>query len=332
MSEETLEKMVKDFLGAGMTESSFAWQGGEPTLMGLDFYKKTVELQKKYASNGQTISNALQTNAIVLDEQWCSFLNEYNFLVGISLDGPQKYHDHYRLDRAGGGTFERVKRAIELCRKFHVQFNILILLNKFNGDAADEIFDFFLKEKIRFLQFIPCVEKAEDGSGIADFSITPEQYGNFLCRLFDRWLENGPEKISIRLFDSILHYCLYGQHTLCTLSRNCNDYVVVEHNGDVFCCDFFVEPRWKLGNIHETPIAELASSEKKRIFARTKSKLANQCLACRHLDICRGGCMKDRVAADDYHCTSYFCQSYKRFFDHSLPQFKQLAAKVGMTR
>lgn len=328
MSEATLEKLVKDYLGLRFEVSGFAWQGGEPTLMGLEFYKQLVSLQKKYGAAGQEVSNALQTNGILLDENWCRFLHESKFLVGISIDGPRELHDYYRVDHSGGGSFDKVMRAIETCREYKVEFNTLTLLNNKNVECPDELFDFFIEKGIRYLQFIPCFE-TEPGTGkVADFSVTPEQYGEFLCRTFDRWYEYGPREVSIRDFDSILGYCLSGKHTICTFGKQCSQYIVVEHTGDCFCCDFFVEEKWRLGNIFETPIEKLAASSKKRSFARAKQNLCNKCLVCRSLEVCRGGCMKDRRGGEGGG-ESYFCESYRRFFDYTMPRFMEIAAKIN---
>jgi len=331
MSYEVLERLIEDYMKLRFPQSSFAWQGGEPTLMGLDFYKKAVELQNKYGADGQAVSNALQTNAILLDERWCRFLHEYNLLVGISIDGPKELHDHYRVDHSGSGTYDKVIRAIETCKQHKVEFNILVLLNNKNADYPDMLFDFFIRLGTRYLQFIPCVELDPATGKIADFSVTPQQYGEFLCRIFDRWQDHGPQNLSIRDFDSILSFCVTGKHSICTFDRQCSQYIVIEHTGDCFPCDFFVEPNWRLGNISETPIEKLAASAKKRTFARAKQNLSNKCLVCRHLALCRGGCMKDRVpfVDDSFGRESYFCESYKRFFDYSMPRFMQIAASVS---
>jgi uncharacterized protein len=329
MSDEVLEKLVKDYLQLGFPVANFSWQGGEPTLMGLDFYKRLVELQKRYGTGGQEVSNALQTNAISLDEKWCQFLHDYKFLVGVSIDGPRQFHDYYRLDHSGAGTFDKVTRAIQTCKEYKVEFNTLTLLNKKNVEHPDELFDFFIENGIRYLQFIPCVELDPDTGKIADFSVTPQQYGQFLCRIFDRWYEHGPQNLSIRDFDSILSHCATGKHTICTFDKQCSGYIVIEHTGDCFPCDFFVEPKWLLGNIFETPIEKLAAGSKKRAFARDKQNLCNKCLLCRHLAICRGGCMKDKVPFDGHRSReSYFCESYKRFFDYTMPKFMQIAATI----
>ncbi len=330
MSDEVLDKLVDSYVRLRFETSSFAWQGGEPTLMGLDFYKKVVELQQKYGAPGQVVTNALQTNGILLDEKWCRFLAEYKFLVGISCDGPKEYHDDNRRTFSGKGTFDKVMAGIESCRNNKVEFNILVLVSARNVGAADEIFDFFKDLKIKYLQFVQCVEREPATGEIAGFSITAEQYGDFMCRIFDRWAEYGPEKISIRTFDSILSYIMMGQHSICTFRPRCNDYIVIEHNGDAFCCDFFVEDRWRLGNILQTPIEELSAGKKKRQFSKLKTGISNKCLVCRHLDVCRGGCLKDRIVTDgDYKAPSYFCAGYKKFFDYAMPRFTQIAAKFS---
>ena len=332
MSDDVLDKLISSYVRLRFPSSSFAWQGGEPTLMGLDFYKKVVELQQSFGADGQIVTNALQTNGILLDEQWCRFLAEYKFLVGISLDGPKEYHDYYRRSPSGKGTFDEVTAAIENCRRHKVEFNILVLVSNRNVEAADELFDFFREHKIKYLQFVQCVERDPATGRIAEFGITPKQYGDFLCRIFDRWAQYGPAEVSIRTFDSVLSYIMAGEHSICTFRQQCNDYIVVEHNGDVFCCDFFVEDRWRLGNILETPIEQLATDKRKREFARLKTGISNKCLICRHLDICRGGCLKDRIVTDgDYKAASYFCDGYKKFFDYAMPRFTQIAAKLSRT-
>jgi uncharacterized protein len=331
MTDQVLEKLVKDYMKLRFPMAGFAWQGGEPTLMGLDFYKKTVELQKKYGSPGQEVGNSLQTNAILLNDEWCRFLHENKFLVGVSIDGPKEFHDYYRLDHSGSGTFDKVMRAIEKCKEHKVEFNTLTLLNAKNIEHPDEVFDFLVALGTKYIQFIPCVELEAGTNKVTDFSITPRQFGKFLCRLFDRWYEYGPRKLSIRDFDSFLSYFISGKHTICTFDKQCSQYIVIEHDGSAFCCDFFVEPRWRLGNIFDTPIEKLAASSKKRAFAKAKQNICNKCLVCRHLAVCRGGCMKDRAPfdKDSFGRESYFCEGYKLFFDHALPKFSQIAADIN---
>lgn len=330
MSDEVLERLVRDYMGLGFGVSGFAFQGGEPTLMGLSFYKKLVELQKKYGVSGQVVSNALQTNGVLLDSEWCEFLSKYKFLVGISLDGPREIHDRYRIDRRGVGCFDKVAGAIENCRKYGVEFNILTLLTDANVGKCDELFDFYVEQGIDYLQFIPCVEKDPATGEIAEFSITAEQYGDFLCRLFDRWVEYGPAKLSVRMFESMLSYHLGRGPTVCTFGMRCSDYVVVEHNGDVFCCDFFVDDERRLGNLLDEPIGQLAGSRAKRDFAAEKMKICNKCLVCRFLPVCRGGCLKNRIVLNDnFASCDYFCAGYKRFFEYTEGKFEQIAAEVA---
>jgi uncharacterized protein len=329
MSEEVLEKLVAEYMQLGFPAVGFAWQGGEPTLMGLEFFRKAVELQKKHASPGRQISNKIQTNGILLNDEWCRFLHENKFLLGVSIDGPEPFHNEYRLDHAGKGTFDRVMRGIETCQKHKVEFNALVLLHNKNTDHPEELFRFLIENDLSYVQFIPCVERERETDRIADFSITPQQYGDFLCRMFDLWYDYGPEKLNIRLFDSVTTYYVLGRHTMCTFNNRCEGFVVIEHTGEAFCCEFFVEPEWRLGNILETPLSELENHSRKRTFARNKRHVCNQCLVCKHLEICRGGCPKDRVRlGNDSKSENYFCSAYKRFFDHALPRFQKLAADI----
>jgi uncharacterized protein len=351
MSSEVLETLVRDYMKLGFPVSGFAWQGGEPTLMGVDFFAKAVELQKKYGTRGQQVSNTLQANGVLLNDEWCCFFHDNKFLLGISIDGPQQFHDRYRVDHSGAGTFERVMRGIETCKRHDVEFSALVLLNSANVEHPQELFNFLVENELTYIQFIPCVESDPATGRPADFSITPKQYGDFLCAMFDLWYGYGPAKLNIRDFDSLLTHYVMGKHTICTYSRQCAGFVVVEHTGDAFCCEFFVGPAWRLGNILETPIEKLAGDKKKHAFARNKEKLCDKCLVCRHLDICRGGCMKDRRMLDA-GCSilergasastrtgedrgsrvedreSYFCESYRQFFDYTVPRFMKLAAAI----
>jgi len=329
MSGEVLETLVRDYMRLGFPVVGFAWQGGEPTLMGVDFFTKAVELQKKYGSAGQQVSNTLQTNGVLLDDNWCRFFHDNKFLLGISIDGPKEFHDRYRVDHSGTGTFERVMRGIESCKRHQVEFSALVLLNNLNVQHPQELFNFLIENELTYVQFIPCVETDPATGRPADFSITPRQYGDFLCRLFDLWYDYGPEKLNIREFDSLITHYVMGKHTICTYSKQCAGFVVIEHTGEAFCCEFFVEPQWRLGNILDTPLAKLAAGSKKRAFARNKEKVCNKCLVCRHLDICRGGCVKDRMRLDAGEDRgNYFCESYKQFFDYTAPRFMQIAAGI----
>jgi uncharacterized protein len=330
MSDQVLDCLIRDYLKLQFPVSIFSWQGGEPTLMGLDFYKKAVHLQQPYSAPDRVISNTLQTNGILLNDAWCQFLADQKLLCGISLDGPREFHDYYRKDRDGKGTYDRVLQGIRCCRQHGVEFNILVLLNDRNVDHPDELFDFFTSEDLLYLQFVPCVEKhPEDPAQPAAYSISPEQYGRFLCRFFDRWLDGWTRKLSMRIFDSMLSCLLGRSHTECTFGRQCNDYIVIEHNGDAYCCDFYVTPQTRLGNILQTPIEQLATHPLKQAFSEKKAQIANQCLVCRHLEFCRGGCPKDRAVLTGTHkAPSYFCKGYKMFFDHALGYLQGLTVEV----
>jgi len=331
MSDSVLETLTRDYLQIGFPTGTFSWQGGEPLLMGRAFYERAIALQKQFSQPGQQISNALQTNGMLLTDAWAQFFKQHQFLVGISCDGPQALHDHYRKDAQGQGTWKRVIKGIETCQRHELEFNVLVLVNRLTAEHPDEILDFFLERDIRWLQFIPCVEQDPRTGDIADFSVTPPQYGSFLCRVFDRWLKIGPTTLSIRDFDSVVHHCVTGRHTLCTFGRQCADYIVIEHTGAAFPCDFFVDPQRCLGSLCDTPIGQLAESVAKRQFARGKATLASQCLVCAYLDVCRGGCMKDRIlplGREQGTRESYFCESYKTFFAHALPPIRQLAAQI----
>lgn len=328
MSDQTLQRITSEFLRMDFENSSFAWQGGEPMLMGLDFYKKAVDFQQELGKNGQLVSNALQTNGTLLDDTWCKFLREYKFLVGISLDGPKHIHDHYRRDFADRGTFDRVMNGINCCKANKVEYNILVLLSDNNIDKADELFDFFTSLGVEYLQFIPCIETDNTGQ-LNKYSVTDMQYADFMCRIFDRWLEYGYNKISIRMFDSLMNYVLNGFHTNCSFCKQCDQYIVLEHNGNAYCCDFFVDEQYKLGNIMETTIDQLYLNEIKKDFANSKKKLANKCFICRYSNLCRGGCLKDRIANDGkVNSPSSLCAGYKKIFDHTVGKLKQLTAEI----
>jgi len=338
MSDKVLETLIRDCMQAGIR--TFSWQGGEPTLMGLDFYRRAVELEIRYGPPGATVANALQTNGVLLDAQWARFLAEYRFLVGLSLDGPKRLHDVYRKDASGKGTFDRVMRAAKIMRDAGVEYNVLCLLNDRNVKEPEAVYDFLAQNEIYFMQFVPCVEPGtrradraagQKGSGSiepAPFSITPEQYGEFLVRVFDRWVEDFPN-VSIRDFDDLLLLELGEMPGTCTTSERCGSYVVVEHNGDVFACDFFVVARWRLGNIMERPLGEIIQSAAVEEFARAKSDLGKTCKKCKFLQKCWGGCQKHRIVLDGKLTDpSYFCKSYKRLFAHAADTMPRLAEQI----
>ena len=291
-------------------------------MAGLDFYRKAVKYQSLFAPPGQIVENSLQTNGILVDEEWARFLARHKFLVGVSLDGPKELHDYYRKDHAGSPSYQWVMRGIEWLRCCNVDFNILTLLNRRNIEHPREIYQGFLKEGFRYLQFIPCVEKLQETGEIAEYSITPEQYGRFLCEVFDEWIGGGVPQVYVRDFDEILITYVTDEAPSCTFSRECGNYVVVEYNGDVYACDFYVEPKWFLGNLTEQPLEEIIAGEKFLGFKKQKSKLTRKCSGCPWLIHCRGGCPKHWAVLKSE--SNYFCPSYQMFFEHCHSGFLKL--------
>jgi len=325
MSDKVLETLIRDCMRAGI--HTFSWQGGEPTLMGLDFYKRVVELEIECGLPGTTVANALQTNGVLLDAGWARFLAEYRFLVGLSVDGPKRLHDIYRRDPQGKGTFEGVMRAAKTLRDNGAEFNVLTLLNDRNVKEPEAVYDFLASNGVAFMQFVPCVEPGGKGQP-APFSITPADYGEFLVRVFDRWAADFP-KVSIRDFDDLLMLELGEKPGTCTTSERCGSYVVVEHNGDVFACDFFVVSKWRLGNMIETPLAEIVASAELEEFARAKSGLGRECGKCRFIAKCYGGCQKHRIVlGGELSDPSYFCKAYKRLHRHAAKTITKLATQI----
>jgi uncharacterized protein len=289
--------------------------------MGLDFFRRAVEIEKKYARPGMQIENTLQTNGVLIDAKWCRFLRENKFLVGLSLDGPKHLHDAYRHNKAGGSVFDQVVRAAKLMQRHRVEFNILCTVNAANSLQPLEVYRFFRDElKTPFLQFIPIVEIDPASGQVTDRSVRPEQYGSFLIDIFDEWVNRDVGSMYVLFFDGVLASYLRGQSSLCVLRPTCGDGVALEHNGDVYSCDHFVEPQYLLGNIMETPIGNLVGSEKQLRFGRAKQdELPRYCRECRFLFTCYGECPKNRVASTPYGepGLNWLCPGLKAFFQHT---------------
>jgi uncharacterized protein len=315
MSERILETLISQFMGYQFKESIIGWQGGEPTLAGLDFFKKIVHFQQIYGKPGQVIGNALQTNGILIDDDWCQFLSKYKFLVGLSLDGPKSVHDKYRKNVGGKSVWGKVMNAALLMRNHQVEFNILCVVSKANINRVKELFNFFVDNSFYYLQFIPALEVDENGKK-ASFSINSSQYGKFLCDLFDLWIDD-PHQVSIRLFNSILATTLGQPKGFCVLEQKCADYLLVEWNGDVYPCDFFAKESYKLGNVLQKDLAKLLE-KRNNSFGKLKGELAPDCTSCKWLTYCYGGCIKDRIFPDNPHPNkTYYCEGLKAFFDYS---------------
>lgn len=335
MTIETAEAIVRKTLEMGGRHNSFTWQGGEPTLMGLDFYKEVCRLQDRYRSPGQVVENSLQTNGVLIDDEWADFLKQRNFLVGLSLDGPREIHDHYRKSNNGEGTYSRVMKTANLLRERNVPFNILVLLTDLNVGKPDEIYRFLLDNDFTHLQFIPCLEFDEKGE-LLPYSVTGEQLGKFHTRIFDLWMEEGFFKVSIRIFEDLFIYLIDGQKTSCGWLERCGSYFLVEHNGDTYPCDFFVYPEWRLGNIVTDPVEELLASPLRFQFAEMKADVNAKCKTCPHLPFCQGDCTKFRLNRDDvmsgYNNLSTFCAARKMLLEHIEPHVDEVRRRVASVR
>ncbi len=328
MSDAVLEALVRQVMSQAGQQVVFGWQGGEPTLMGLDFFKRAVALQQRYG-RGQSVGNGLQTNGLLLDATWSSFLSEYSFLVGLSLDGPEHIHDRYRRTSGGKGTWATVTDKAKLLQDAGVAVNALSVVNSYSVQFAEEIYVHHKQAGFDFMQFIPCVETdPAEPTRAASFSVSSEAYGSFLCQLFDLWLNDfvdGKPTTSIRMFESIFHSYVGQVPPDCGLRKQCGDYLVVEHNGDLFSCDFFVEPEWKLGNVLENNLSAVLNSEQQTAFGCLKSKLPGPCETCEWLQYCTGGCTKDRIRDPRDQGLNHFCSAYQTFFKHADPHFHLLA-------
>lgn len=329
MPDEVLEALVRRYLRLRLPQTVFCWQGGEPTLMGPAFFHRAMGLMQRFGRDRQSVSNALQTNGLLLDEAWCDFFRRYRFLVGLSLDGPAEVHDRYRTYAGGGGSHADVLRAFRLMHEQKVEFNILAVVSDAATGQAGRIYRYFRGLGLRHMQFIPCVETDAATGRPAHFSVSAEAYGDFLCELFDAWLPEARDCVSIRLFDGLLRRELTGRSGLCTFEAQCGHCPVVEYNGDVYPCDFFVQPEWKLGNIVTTPFEKLVQRRRARVFQSAKRHLPPDCADCVWAELCRGGCLKDRQrTAGRFDVPSYFCKAYQRLFPHVARPLKELAAHV----
>jgi uncharacterized protein len=328
MSHNTLEKLVSSYMATEQPCYTFGWQGGEPTLMGVDFFQKSVRFQEKYGSSGSMVANGLQTNATLIDRNFACFLAKYSFLLGVSLDGPRHIHDHHRKYRDGRGSFGKVMEGIDQLKKARVEFNILVLVNDYNYNRAVEIYDFFIENDFYYHQYIPCVEYDKDGK-LEPYSINGEKWGIFLTGLFRRWYPRDINRVSVRLFDSILQYLVKGRPTICHMEKSCSQYFVVEYNGDVYPCDFFVRKDLLLGNIHTHSWEDIIDSEKYIEFGQAKSGYGYICRSCQFLEVCYGDCLKHRrYLPGDASRLSTLCSGWKMFYSTALPAFKDIASNL----
>ncbi|MGB9906012.1 MAG: anaerobic sulfatase maturase [Candidatus Saccharicenans sp.] len=330
MSLEILEEIIRQVMAQSAPEIYFGWQGGEPTLMGLDFFGQAIHFQKKYGEK-HSVSNGFQTNGILINKNWARFFREYNFLVGLSLDGPQHIHDRYRQHSNGQGSWEKVVEAAKLLLDSGVATNALVVVNDYSAKFPEAIYEFLKSLGLTYMQFIPCLEPdPENPSQPASFSVSAEQYGDFLLRLFELWkadFHNGQPSTYVRNFESLLFNFAGLTPPDCTLHKECGDYLVIEHNGEVYACDFYVQPEWNLGNIKDKRLIDMLNSASQRKFGKRKSLLPEECKKCEWLIFCRGGCPKERGFLPEPE-KSYFCQSYQIFFQQVSPFFLELIRKL----
>lgn len=353
MSDEVLEEYIRQLLDAHeVPEVQVAFQGGEPTLMGLEFFEKAVEFAQRFKKNSQTLSFSLQTNGTRIDDAWCSFFKKHGFLVGLSVDGPKEVHDTYRLNKGGKGTFDRVLEAWKLMQSRGVNVNILCTVHAANQNRGAEVYRFFRDDLgAEFIQFIPIVERTTEenhdlaergwsqnergdrplyeqvGSSVTSRSVNPEAYGRFLCEVFDEWVSQDVGKVFVQLFDATLGAQM-GIYSLCIYAPTCGEALALEHNGDVYSCDHFVEPKYRLGNILEQRLETLVELPQQKQFGRDKrATLPAMCRACPVLYACNGGCPKDRfvLTPEGEPGLNYLCPGLMAFFLHAEPKMRKMA-------
>lgn len=341
MNDEVLEEYIRQYIQAQPgSQVDFAWQGGEPTLLGVDFFRKVVTLQKKYG-DGKRISNALQTNGILLDTEWCHFFAEHKFLVGLSIDGPRELHDRYRVDKSGKSSFDDVVRGLELLKKERVEFNTLTVVHRENSQQPLEVYRFLKEIGSGFIQFIPLVERVapptltvlgfglneppSPGGGhvptsqVTSWSVPAEQYGKFLCSIFDEWVRQDIGRVFVQLFDVALQNWMGLGSSLCVFAEKCGAALAIEHNGDLYSCDHYVYPKYHLGNIMNSSLTGMIASPQQHRFGEEKlTTLPEYCQKCEVRFACNGECPKHRFTRtpDGAAGLNYLCPSYKRFFNH----------------
>ncbi len=351
MPHNVLESFIQQKIESHNTPVvNFAWQGGEPTLLGVDYFRKVVELQQKY-SNGKKIENSFQTNGVLIDEKWCEFFKENNFLIGLSIDGPEKLHDKYRVNKGGNPTFNQIMKGLEYLNKHNVEFNTLTCVHNGNSQYPLEVYNFLKEVGSGFMQFIPIVERRavngnENGlslvspgykgqAKVTDWSVKAEDYGNFLIAIFDEWVRKDVGKYFVQMFDISLESWFGKEPSLCVFRETCGDAMAIEHNGDLYSCDHYVYPENKLGNILEEHIESLVNSPQQRKFGRDKKDtLPKYCLDCEVKFACNGECPKHRFikTPDGEDGLNYLCAGYKKYFNHVDPYMRFMADELRNNR
>lgn len=341
LADELLGAYTKQYIAAQTAnEVTFAWQGGEPTLLGLPFFERALELQAEHKRPGMTLHNTFQTNGTLLDDDWCAFFKRHEILVGLSLDGPERLHDRYRVNKGGKGSFKGVMRGLNLLKKHGVAFNILTTVHAANAPHPAEVYR-FLRDEVgaQYLQFIPIVERDnatgfQEGTDVTERSVTGEGYGRFLQGVFDLWVREDVGRVYVQMFDVALAAWVGLSPGLCVFEKTCGAALAMEHNGDVYSCDHYVEPNYLLGNLQELPLLDMVSSEQQRAFGAAKADLPRYCRECEVRFVCNGGCPKDRVLTtpDGEPGLNYLCAGYRSFFNHVGPYMQFMASELQQQR
>jgi len=333
MSDTVLDRMISSYMATAQPAYYFGWQGGEPTLMGVEFFRRVTEYQQKYGRRGAVVSNGLQTNATLIDDEMAAHFSKYRFLVGVSIDGPAQMHDRFRVNPAGRGSHADVLKGIDCLKRHNVEFNALVLVSSANVNRAKEVYHYLCDLGMYYHQYIPCVEFDNNGHPLT-FTISAKQWGDFLCDVFAEWIRRDARRVSIRWFDSVISYLVDGSYTVCQMGQNCCQYFLVEHNGDIYPCDFFVQPELRLGNIRNTSWQELLQSQVYLDFGGQKMQWPRECDTCGYLAYCSGGCLKHRLFHGKRHSRqlSWLCRGYKQFYQHALPELKTLADTIKEER
>jgi uncharacterized protein len=329
MSERVLENYIVQLIRTThRKEIKFFWHGGEPTLLGLEYFGKVVALQHKHRPKDKEISNSIQTNGTLITEDWAKFLAANNFTVGISIDGPPGLHDQYRFNRTGKPSHGDVMRGYRLLAEYQVPCDILCVVHAQNAKHPDEVYQFFKSINATYIGFIPLVEiNVESATGVTQRSVTARDYGEFLCRIFDAWVAHDIGKVMVQIFEEVARTALGQPHALCIFRKTCGDVPVVEHNGDFYSCDHYVNSEHRLGNIRETSLVNLLEHKQQKEFGRAKfESLPNYCLECEVLDLCHGGCPKDRIimSPEGEPGLNYLCEGYRMFFNRTRSFMDQL--------
>ena len=330
MSVDILEIIIKKALNEAEHYAAFAFQGGEPTMAGIDFFKTFVAFVHRYNVNGIKVSYALQTNGLLIDTQWAEFFKENKFLIGLSMDGTKDNHDYCRIDAAGKGTHNRAMAAMRVFTKYGVDVNILSVITRQFARHPDAAYNFYKKNGCRYLQFIPCLDDLNVLRGSHDYSLDANDYGDFLCRMFDLWhtdfIKN--DYVSIRIFDNYIHMLMGQPPESCAMAGACAAYALIEADGSVYPCDFYASDDYFLGNINECGFTELLHCESAKVFAESSRHVDAACLQCEFYFLCRGGCRRDRESADGQLLLNHYCESYKQFFAHAMPRMHAIAQSL----